>query len=104
MISLFAQIVVDNWPTMLFGYGPLGGISWWLARQVEKLTVELRKRDIIVREITDKHADAMKVVAHKLSGMSRALIYNAATHGPDNIKILAHKELQRMDKNTGRED
>lgn len=96
-MNLIAQFAAENWPTLLFAYGPLGGISWWLSRQVEKLLGELRERDKLVREISDQHVKAMEIVSHKLSGISRALVYNAATHGPESIRRLAEDEIKKWD-------
>lgn len=93
---VIAQAVTDHWETIILGSGPLGGIAWWLSRKVEQLLKALEERDSLIREVAEKNAKAMELVAHRLAGMSRALIYNAATHGPRDIQLLAQKELDRM--------
>lgn len=82
---------------VVFGYGPLGVSCWWLSRLVEKMREELAGRDALLREITDKNVQALKDLTHKISGLSRGLIYNAATHGPHGVKEMAQKELERME-------
>jgi len=99
ILQILAQIdipIAGGWATVVFGYGPLGVSCWWLSRLVEKMRVELQGRDILVREITDKQVEALAKVTHNIGSLSKALVYNAATHGGANIRHLAQKELARM--------
>lgn len=83
---------------VLFGYGPLGAFCWWLTRLVDRLRRELAQRDELLREVTDKHVAALANATHKISGLSRALVYNAATHGPDGVRKLAQREIDRWER------
>lgn len=76
---------------MLTIYGPLGIICGWLMWRDER-------RDKTLREINTAQVSALGQVAHKLNGLSRALIFNAATHAPNGIKELAQKELEEMER------
>lgn len=107
-MDLFAQVAsaaTANWDALLFGWGPLGGISWWLARQNEKLRkentaaqdsmrVREEARDKLIRE-TFHH------MGREFSQLSRALIYNAAVHGHGTVKDMAERELARIDSPSG---
>lgn len=86
----FAQTALPD-HNLLTVWGPLGVICAWLMWRDER-------RDKIIRESADKNVVAMERVAHKLNGLSRALIFNAATHAPNGIKELAEKELAEMDR------
>ncbi len=94
---------------LLFGYGPLGFICWWLTRLVDRMRrenlaaetarrEEVAARDRLLREVTDKHTTALADATHKIAGLSRALVYNAAAHGSGAIQRLAQKEVDRWDR------
>lgn len=85
-----AQVAVPD-HQLLTVWGPLGIFcGWFMWRDTA--------RDKLLREIADKNISALAQVAHKLNGLSRALIFNAATHAPNGIKELAQKELEEMER------
>lgn len=88
-LILLAQTEITVSPqTLLLGYGPLGAAVWWLSRMVEKQRRDHEKQQ-------NAFVAAVKEHSHKISGMSIALIFNAATYGPENIRALANLELQK---------
>jgi len=95
LASLWVPIAQTQLPdhNLLTVWGPLGVICAWLMWRDER-------RDKIIRESADKNVVAMERVAHKLNGLSRALIFNAATHASPGLKELAEKELAEMDRKT----
>lgn len=96
IVALTGVIFAQTHPTpdligALLTYGPLGIICAWLMWRDER-------RDKSMREAAEKNVTALGQVAHKLNGLSRALIFNAATHAPNGIKELAQKELAEMER------
>lgn len=89
--GLLAQSVPPSAMELLTIYGPLGVICGWLMWRDER-------RDKTLREINSAQIEALGTVAHKMNGLSRALIFNAATHAPNGIKELAQKELEEMER------
>lgn len=89
--GMLAQAVPPSTTELLTIYGPLGVICAWLMWRDER-------RDKTLREINEKQISALGTVAHKMNGLSRALIFNAATHAPTGIKELAQKELEEMER------
>lgn len=94
---------------VLFGYGPLGAFCWWLTRLVERMRrdgeaekiaqrEELAARDALLREITAAHTEAMGAATHKIAGLSRALVYQAATLGTGSVKAMAQREVDRWEQ------
>ena len=71
------------------GYGALGAICVWLMWRDEKRSGKQDKQMEKITAATDK-------VAHKLTGLSRALTLSAATHGSPEIQFIARKDLERM--------
>ena len=75
----------------LTGYGALGIICAWLIYRDERRAAK-----------QDKQMDDLKglsrTIAHKFTGLNRALTLQAATHGNETIKVIAQKELQRIDE------
>lgn len=86
----FAQTIPNH--DLLTVWGPLGIICGWLMWRDER-------RDRLMREIASKNVDAMEKVAHKLNGLSRALVFSAATHAQNgDLKELAERELADMER------
>lgn len=94
--GLLAQTQPPSAGELLTIYGPLGIICGWLMWRDER-------RDRTLREINTAQVGALSQVAHKLNGLSRALIFNAATHAPNGIKELAQKELAEMERKASQE-
>ena len=94
--GLLAQGAPPSAMELLTIYGPLGIICGWLMWRDER-------RDKTLREINEKQVNALGSVAHKMNGLSRALIFNAATHAPTGIKELAQKELAEMERKASQE-
>lgn len=74
---------------ILAGYGPLGAFCWWLTRLVDK-----QRRD------NQQWQKTVQDNSHKVSGMSLALMMNAATYGPEQIRLLAEKEIKKRQGGT----
>lgn len=101
MHTILAQLeaaVPGGVMTVVVGYGPLGVFCWWLTKLVESTRKELQKRDAMLMEINDKNVASLKLIAHRMSSLSRALVYNAATYGEGKIKALAKQEMEQWDK------
>ncbi len=109
ILSQINETVPGGATGLLFGYGPLGFICWWLTRLVDRMRreniaaeiarrTELAERDKLLREVTEKHTDALANATHKISGLSRALVYNAAAHGTGAVQKLAQREVDRWDR------
>lgn len=101
LAQVFAQVeaaVPGGVAGVLFGYGPLGAFCWWLTRLVDRQRRELASRDELLREITDKNVEAMAAATHKISGLSRALVYQAATYGSGAVKTMAQREVDRWER------
>ncbi len=109
VIAQLTEAIPGGGAGLLFGYGPLGFICWWLTRLVDRMRreniaaeiarrAEVADRDELLREVTQKHTDALADATHKISGLSRALVYNAAAHGSGAIQRLAQKEVDRWER------
>ncbi len=109
ILAQIEQAVPGGLPGIFFGYGPLGAFCWWLTRLVDRQRrenaaaaiaqrAELAERDALLREVTDKHVTSMRDATHKISGLSRALVYNAATHATGSVKAMAQREVDRWDR------
>lgn len=94
---------------IFFGYGPLGAFCWWMTRLVERMRregsaaaiaqrAELAARDALIREVTAAHVEALANATHKISGLSRALVYQAATSGTGTVQRLAQREVERWER------
>ena len=94
--GLLSQTPAPSAGELLTIYGPLGIICGWLMWRDER-------RDRTLREINERQVNALGAVAHKMNGLSRALIFNAATHAPSGIKELAQKELAEMERKASQE-
>jgi hypothetical protein len=103
---ILAQITL-NWEAGLIIYGPLGigwvGMAYYISRltalhkeREDKLLEIARERDQKFQEIMDKQADAYKSMAHKISGVSKGMVFIAATYGDAALKALAQAELAKM--------
>lgn len=93
---LFAQLAI-NYPDLsavLLAYGPLGVFCVYFMVRDERRDKSFRET---MHDNTDRTTKALGEVSHKLNGLSRALIFNAATNAPNGIKEMAQKELERMD-------
>lgn len=109
VVSQITDAVPGGGAGLLFGYGPLGFICWWLTRLVDRMRrdnlaaeiarrAEVADRDKLLREVTSKHTVALADATHKISGLSKALVYNAATHGTGAVKAMAQREVDRWDR------
>lgn len=89
VLDIIAQAEITVSPaTIAVGYGPLGLFCWWLTRLVERQRADSRRQqDVFIQVIKDN--------THKISGMSMAMTLNAATYGPENIRVLANRELEK---------
>ena len=66
-------------------YGPLGVICGWLMIRDER-----RAND------NEKLRETIGDVAHQMKGLNRNMLYVTATHGPDGLREVARKELERI--------
>lgn len=91
-----AQLAI-NYPDLsaiFLAYGPLGVFCVYFMVRDERRDKSFRET---MHDNTDRTTKALEAVSHKLNGLSRALIFNAATNAPNGIKEMAQKELERMD-------
>lgn len=66
-------------------YGPMGVICGWLMLRDER-----RGKD------ADKLREEIGNVAHQMKGLNRNLLYVTASHGPEPLREVARKELERI--------
>lgn len=78
-----AQMDVASSPA-LTTYGPIGIICAWLIYRDEKRAKE-----------NEKLRESIGDVAHQMKNLSRALLYTTATTGPQPLRDIAAKELER---------
>jgi len=95
--AIIAQVLENNWPIIL-NYGAIGLICMWLMFRDER-------RDKLMREMNRETTSAINNLAHKFNGLTRALIFNAATYAPNGVKEMAQAELEKMEaKSEAREE
>ena len=87
--AIVAQILENHWPIIL-NYGAIGLICAWLMIRDER-------KDKLMREMNKETATAITGLAHKFNGLTRALIFNAATYAPNGVKEMAQAELEKME-------
>ena len=66
-------------------YGPMGVICAWLMLRDEKRATQ-----------AEKTREAIDGVAHQMKGLNRNLLYVTASHGPEPLREVARKELERI--------
>jgi len=86
---ILAQVPEVNWSAALFAYGPLGVMCAWLMLRSE------RKFD----ELGDKIITELKVLGHRMNGMTRAMLADVASRETTGtaLKTLVHDELMKLD-------
>lgn len=111
-MTILAEVVL-TWEAGLVIYGPLG-IGWiGMAYYINKLTALHKERedrlmsasderDSKFQEIMHEQAEAYKSMAHKISGVSKGMVFIAATYGDAALKALAQAELAKMEASNGK--
>jgi len=88
-IAFIAQLVEHDWQTLV-NYGAIGFICAWLIYRDER-------KDRLMRDMNRETTTAINNLAHKFNGLTRALIFNAATYAPNGIREMAQAELEKME-------
>lgn len=65
-------------------YGPLGIICAWLMWRDERRAIQ-----------ADKLREEIGGVAHQMKGLNRNLLFVTASHGPEPLREIAKRELER---------
>lgn len=96
-LTPFAGIIISQLGAdagKLSVYGPLGIICAWLLWQWERQRTDHLKIQEAVREDNEKLRVEVRSLVHEFKGLNRNLLYITATHGPDNLRSIAEKELK----------
>jgi hypothetical protein len=86
---------VSGVPAGLGLYGPIGLVCLLLVYREEKTRAEMKEERDAVRKDNALLREEIRSVAHQMKNLNRNLLYTAATSGPDGIRHLAEKELER---------
>lgn len=94
MLALLLSQLGDN-ESKLTVYGPMGIICMWLMYRDEKRSSEHSKAAALASSDNAGLREEIRGVAHQMKGLNRNLLYNAAVHGPEPLRTIAAKELER---------
>lgn len=94
---LLAVILADigGIPSGLATYGPIGLVCILLVYREEKTRAEMKEEREAIRQDNAKLRDEIRSMTHQIRNLNRNILYQAATSGPDGIRHLAEKELER---------
>lgn len=79
-------------------YGPIGIICLWLMWRDERTRKESARIHDGTRVDNEKLREEFRGFTHQLKGLNRNMLYVVATHGPEGLRQVASKELERQNE------
>lgn len=82
-------------PAGLTVYGPMGIICIWLMVRTERDRKDAQAREDVMRNDNAKLREEIRGIVHQMKGLNRNLLYVTATHGPEGLRQVASRELEK---------